>query len=346
MRFGLFALAEHFGEDLTQSLLEQLELVELADMLGFESAWFGEHHFNNFSVIPDPAAMLAYAAARTKNIRLGTAGFLAPFYQPVRLAESIAVLDHLSRGRIDAGFAKGGFAPDTRHFVQNKEDLRDVMFESIEAIERILHVRQASYEGRFVHLENCTITPKPLQERVPFYLATFASEPTVRFAAKHGYGLLMSQGASVEECVGVRKLYRSIAGRDPHMVVMRVFYVADTTEQARRKALPAIDHFIKCMRAAQGEQQQPTFNAKAYEALLNERNAFFDGNKFFNNAVMGSVEACIEQFETLESLLPNAVFALKPAATNHQDNMTMMRIFANEIQPHLQLTCKEEACGV
>ena len=99
--------------------MEQLRLVEMADQLGFDEAWFGEHHFNGFSVIPDPATMIAYAAARTNKIRLGTAGFLAPFYHPIRLAESIAVLDNLSQGRINVGVAKGGFAPDTKHFVRS-----------------------------------------------------------------------------------------------------------------------------------------------------------------------------------------------------------------------------------
>jgi alkanesulfonate monooxygenase SsuD/methylene tetrahydromethanopterin reductase-like flavin-dependent oxidoreductase (luciferase family) len=334
-QFGLFCLSEHFGTSVSQSLHEQLELVALADELGFESAWFGEHHFNGFSVIPDPLSMIAYAAARTLNIRLGAAGFLAPFYHPVRLAESIAVLDQLSGGRIDAGFAKGGFAPDTRHFVKNKEDLRDVMFESVETVERLLHVKHANCEGRFVNVNACSLTPEPLQEKVPFYLATFASEPTVRFAAKHGYGLLMSQGASIEECVGVRNLYREIAGVDPKMVVMRVFYVAETLKQAQREAIPAIDHFVKCMRSAQSEQTQPTFDAAAYDTLLNERNAFFDGQKFFDNGVIGSVPECIEDFNRIFQKLPNIQIALKPASTYHATNVAMLRQFAQQIQPHI-----------
>ncbi|MBN2895501.1 MAG: LLM class flavin-dependent oxidoreductase [Campylobacterales bacterium] len=333
--FGLFCLSEHFGGDIAQSLLEQLELVALADELGFEGAWFGEHHFNSFSVIPDPVSMMAYAAARTQNIRLGTAGFLASFYHPVRLAESIAVLDNLSGGRIDAGFAKGGFAPDTRHFVCNKEELRSVMFESVEAIDRLLHVRGNDYQGCFVQINQCMLTPPPLQREVPFYIATFASEETIHFAATHGYGLLMSQGASIEECAQAKKFYRMIAGHDPKMVVMRVFYVADTTQEAQYAALPAIDHFVKCMRAAQAEQKQPTFDVQAYEALLRERNAFFDGQKFFDNAIMGSEARCIEQIEQIYKALGDVQIALKPASTDHTTNMAMLRRFATQIYPKL-----------
>jgi alkanesulfonate monooxygenase SsuD/methylene tetrahydromethanopterin reductase-like flavin-dependent oxidoreductase (luciferase family) len=335
MQFGLFCLAEHFGGDTAQSLRDQLRLVEAADRLGFDEAWFGEHHFNGFSVIPDPALMLAYAAARTEKIRLGTAGFLAPFYHPVRLAESIAVLDNLSGGRIDAGFAKGGFAPDTRHFLRRREELRALMCETVEAVDLLLHGKAVDYDGEYVCIRNSSVTPRPLQKQLPFYVATFSSEETIHFAATHGYGLMMSQGASLRECVEAQRFYRMVAGHDPEMIVMRVFYVADTDAEAQRAALPAVDHFVKCMRAAQREQHQPGFDPENYEALLNERTAFFDGQKFFENAILGTPEACISQINALAEALPRMHLALKPAAIPVDDNIAMLARFNTQIKPHL-----------
>jgi alkanesulfonate monooxygenase SsuD/methylene tetrahydromethanopterin reductase-like flavin-dependent oxidoreductase (luciferase family) len=335
MRFGLFCLAEHYGGDTAQSQLDQLKLVEAADRLGLDEAWFGEHHFNGFSIIPDPALMLAYAAARTRRIRLGTAGFLAPFYHPVRLAESIAVLDNLSGGRIDAGFAKGGFAPDTRHFLRRKEELRTVMFETVEAVDLLLHDETVCYEGDFVRIRNSSITPKPRQKQLPFYIATFASEETIAYAAARGYGLMMSQGASLRDCVAAQTLYRRIAGHDPQMVVLRVFYVADTDDEARRAALPAVDHFVKCMRAAQREQPQPGFDTENYEALLRERSAFFDGQAFIDNAILGSPTTCIAQINTLAKALTHLHLALKPAGRHVDTNIAMLARFRTQIQPHI-----------
>lgn len=346
MRFGLFCLTEHYGNDTAQSLHDQLKLVETADRLGFDEAWFGEHHFNAFSVLPDPSVMLAYAAARTRNIRLGTAGFLAPFHHPVRLAESIAVLDNLSGGRIDAGFAKGGFAPDTRHFLRSKEELRTVMFETVEAVDLLLHRDRVDYDGRYVQIHNGGITPRPLQKPVPFYVATFASEETIHYAASHGYGLMMSQGASLDACIEAQNFYRSIAGHDPQMVVMRVFGVADSDAEAQRAALPAIDHFVKCMRAAQAEQPQPGFDAENYEALLRERTAFFDGKPFFDNAILGTPERCIEQINTLSGALTHVHLALKPAAVHVEENIAMLERFHHEIQPYITKgdLCQETLC--
>jgi len=335
MKTGLFCLAEHYGGDTAQSLNDQLRLVAAADRLGFDEAWFGEHHFNGFSVLPDPAVMLAYAAARTTDIRLGTAGFLAPFHHPVRLAETIAVLDNLSRGRIDAGFAKGGFAPDTRHFLRDPASLRSVMFETVEAVDLLLHGKSVDYEGEHVRIRHSVLTPKPLQPAVPFYIATFASEESIHFAATHGYGLLMSQGASLRDCVEAQNFYRLVAGHDPEMVVMRVFYVADSDEAAARGALPSVDHFVKCMRAAQRELPQPGFDAESYDALLRERNAFFDGRPFFENAILGTPDSCIARINTLAKELTHARIALKPAAVRVEENIAMLERFATQIRPYL-----------
>lgn len=335
MNIGLFCLAEHYGGTTMQSLHDQLKLVETADALGFDEAWFGEHHFNAFSVIPDPAVMLAYAAARTQRIRLGTAGFLAPFYHPVRLAESIAVLDNLSNGRIDAGFAKGGFAPDIRHFLHNKEEQRARLFETVEAVDRLLHEDAVDFGGEYVGISSASVVPRTLQPRVPFYVATFASEETIRFAAERGYGLMMSQGASLADCMRAQSLYRSIAGHDPRMVVLRVFCVADSDETAHQTALPAVDHFVKCMRAAQREQPRPDFDEAAYEALLKERTAFFDGHTFLENAIMGSPESCIAQIDALSEAIPLLHLALKPAGRHLEADAAMLERFAAQIRPYL-----------
>jgi alkanesulfonate monooxygenase SsuD/methylene tetrahydromethanopterin reductase-like flavin-dependent oxidoreductase (luciferase family) len=315
--------------------MEQLRLVELADQLGFDEAWFGEHHFNGFSVIPDPCAMIAFAAARTGCIRLGTAGFLAPFYHPVRLAESIAVLDNLSGGRINAGFAKGGFAPDTKHFSRDPDNLRNAMFEITEAVDELLHVQNPSYSGAFASFENANLQPKPLQKRIPFFVATFANPDTIRFAARHGYGLLMSQGASLDECLEAQKLYRSIAGINPDIVLMRVFCVADTNGDAYRIARPSIDHFVKSMRAASSEIPPPKWNREKYDAILSERETFFDGQKFFDNAIIGTYRECLKTIKTIQKELPDIHLVIKPSSANASQNRAMLNIFNTHIRPHL-----------
>ncbi len=335
MKIGIFCLAEHFDGNVHESIMEQLRLVELADQLGFDEAWFGEHHFNGFSVIPDPATMIAYAAAKTNNIRLGTAGFLAPFYHPVRLAESISVLDNLSNGRINAGFAKGGFAPDTKHFKRDPDNLRNAMFETTEAVDGLLHSQKSSYDGEFVSFENVTLHPKTLQKRIPFFVATFANPDTIRFAAHHGYGLLMSQGASIQECIEAQNLYCSIARVNPEIVLMRVFCIADTYDDAYRIARPSIDHFVKSMRAASSEVPPPKWDRENYDAILNEREAFFDGQKFFDNAILGSPSECLKTILNIQKELLDIHLVLKPSSNDAGQNRSMLQDFNTKIRPYL-----------
>lgn len=335
MKIGLFCLTEHFGGSVQESIMEQLRLVELADELGFDEAWFGEHHFNGFSVIPDPALMIGFATARTKSIRLGTAGFLAPFYHPVRLAESISVLDNISDGRINAGFAKGGFAPDTKHFSRDPDNLRNAMFEITEAVDELLHTNNPMYSGAFASFNNINLQPKPLQKRIPFFVATFANPDTIRFAARHGYGLLMSQGASINECIEAQKLYRSIAEVDPEIVLMRVFCIADTYDEAYTIARPSVDHFVKSMRAASAQIPQPTYDQDKYDAILAEREAFFDGEKFFDNAILGTTEQCIATIKTIQKELTNVHLVLKPSSADSGQNRLMLCEFNVKIRPHI-----------
>jgi len=335
MKIGLFCLTEHFEGTAHESIMEQLRLVMLADKLGFDEAWFGEHHFNGFSVIPDPSIMIAYASVKTDYIRLGTAGFLAPFYHPVRLAESISMLDHLSNGRINAGFAKGGFAPDTKHFNRDPDDLRNAMFEIAEAVDGLLNSQNNSFNGKYASFKNVNLHPKPLQGHIPFYVATFSNPDTIHFAAQRGYGLLMSQGASIEECKEAQKLYRSIAGFDPQIVLMRIFCVAKNYKDAYDIARPSIDHFVKSMRAASSEIPPPKWNREKYDAILNEREAFFDGQKFFDNAIIGTISQCTEAIQTIKRELSNIHLALKPSSNDFEQNYDMLVEFNTRIRPHI-----------
>ncbi len=335
MKVGLFCLVENFDTTVYDSIIEQLRLVVYAEQLGFDEVWFGEHHFNGFSVIPDPSLMMAYAAAKTDRIKLGTAGFLAPLYEPIKLAESISVLDNLSSGRINAGFAKGGFASDSKHFLKDADDLREMMFESVDAVDTLLNRRELSYSGRFTSFDNLNIHPKPLQEKIPFYVATFSNPATISYAAKNGYGLLISQGASIEECKQMQEFYKEIAGTYPQMVLLRVFCVADSKEEAVNRAKPVIDHFVKSMKAVSSQTIQPKWDEQNYKKLLQQRYEFFNGENFFNNAILGTIQDCIQTIVEIKKEVRNVHLILKPSSSDFGINRLMLNIFNTEIRPNI-----------
>jgi alkanesulfonate monooxygenase SsuD/methylene tetrahydromethanopterin reductase-like flavin-dependent oxidoreductase (luciferase family) len=334
VKIGLFSLFERFVGGADKAISEQLELIRYADELGFDEAWVGEHHFNDFSVCPSPSLLLSYLAATTKHIRLGAAGYLAPFYDAVRLAEEVATLDNLSNGRINLGFAKGAFAPDSKHFKVAPENMRQAMFEVVQAVDALLK-DVASYKGEYVSFYCADIEPKPVQKSIPTYIATFGSEESIVFAAKNGYSLMGSQGLGLDECLQMSEIYEKTCGKKPKIVLMRTFCVADTVEEAVEIARPSIDHFVRSMQAASSYKKSPVFDEARYAELIKERYEFFNGAKFFDAGIIGDVEACKKQIEHIKMRCPEALIALKPVATTLEQNKQMLRIFNEKIRPFI-----------
>ena len=334
MKVGVFGLFERFAGSSEQSIKEQMELIRIADELGFDEAWIGEHHFNDFSICPSPSLLLSYLAATTKNIRLGAAGYLAPFYDAVRLAEEVATLDNLSGGRINLGFAKGAFAPDSKHFKVAPEDMRRAMFETIEGVDALLK-DVASRKGDFVSFFCADIEPKPIQKEIPIYIATFGSEESIVFAARHGYKLLGSQGLSVDECIKISRLYESVAKKAPEITIMRTFCVAETNEEAVKIAKPSLDHFVKSMRSASSYKKSPIFSEERYRKLIDERYEFFDGGKFFDAGIIGDANQCLRQISLIKQNCPRVSIALKPVGTEFKQNKRMLEIFNEKIRPFI-----------
>lgn len=322
MKVGIFLLHENFNATAYVATHNEIELAMYAEELGFDEVWFAEHHFNSFSVIPNPSLTMAYLSAKTTKIRIGSAAFLAPFYHPVRLAEEIATLDVLSFGRINAGFAKGGFALDMEHFDKSAQELRESTYKNVLKIDETLH-------------DYSRIEPKPLQKKIPFYIATFSTKESIEFAAKHGYGLMFSQGATLEECHEASNYYHTLAGFYPEAVVMRIFSVAPTNKEAREIALPATDYFIKCMQAVKAKRKQPTYFQENYQELLRQRYEFFDAKKFMNCGIIGTELECREQIRALKRAIPNLHLTLKVASSDIEKSKEMLHTFNEDIKPHI-----------
>lgn len=322
MKLGVFLLTENFHANPHATILNDVELVCYAEELGFDEVWFGEHHFNSFSVIPNPSLMMTYVAAKTTRIRIGSAAFLAPFYHPIRLAEEIATLDNLSNGRINAGFAKGGFTLDMEYFSKSAQELRSELFSNVDKIAVTLE-------------ENKNLYPKPLQKKVPFYIATFSTQETIAFAAMNGYGLMFSQGATLNECQRACSMYKKMAGFEPEVILMRVFHVAKTHKDAYKSAVVATDHFVKSMRSLNAHVMQPTFNKANYETLLAQRYEFFDAKKFMEASIVGTVKESIEKILEIKRRIQNLHLVLKPASTDAMITRSMLKIFSQQIKPNI-----------
>src|SRR5215475_13689842 len=140
-----------------------LERIEIMDRTGYDAVWLAEHHFSDFSVCPSVHMMGTLAAARTKRLRVGTAVSLAPFYHPLRLAEEVALLDHLSEGRVNWGAGRGFSSGEFAAFGVPVEESASRFRETVEVVLNAWTNDKVRHRGQHYAFEDVEVLPKPLQ---------------------------------------------------------------------------------------------------------------------------------------------------------------------------------------
>src|SRR6266852_2577931 len=242
MQFGLFGGARTkrgAGFEDSQGYQSFIDYVVEADRLGFRQLFMVEHHFTGQGQVSASMTLLAYLAAKTQKIRLGTAVVVLPWHNPVLVAEQAATLDLLSGGRFDFGVGKGYRHNEFAGFCMSPEEAQARFEESIEVMTRAWTSRERfSHRGRFWQFEAIVVEPPPAQQPHPPLWVAAASAPSIRRAAESGFNLILDQYASPEQ-IGERiALYRSAReasghGFDPMQVaVARQLHVARDRAEA------------------------------------------------------------------------------------------------------------------
>jgi limonene 1,2-monooxygenase len=135
LNFGVFITPFHpVGQSPTHALQYDMDRVEALDRLGFDEAWFGEHHSGGYELIACPEVFIAAAAERTRHIRLGTGVVSLPYHHPLMVADRWVLLDHLTRGRVMFGTGPGALPSDAYMMGIDPVRQRPMMQESLEAI--------------------------------------------------------------------------------------------------------------------------------------------------------------------------------------------------------------------
>ena len=172
MQFGWLTLQlSPSPEEDARRIEQQIEQVCFAETLGFSDVWLTEHYFTGESVYSDSLMFAAALAMRTSRIRLGFAVVQMPFHHPVRLAVQMALLDNLSRGRIDVGIGRGTVYNEYE-FVGHgltSADARERMDEAVAVIERAWSGQPFRFDGRFHQVDVPALRPRPVQSRPPLW---------------------------------------------------------------------------------------------------------------------------------------------------------------------------------
>jgi probable F420-dependent oxidoreductase len=201
----------------TQEYRETLELVRLAESVGFDSAWVSEHHGSSDGYLPSLLTMLAAFAAVTERIELGTGVVLAPLHDPLRLAEDAAVVDLLSGGRLILGLGLGWREEEFRMFGVSMRDRAARTLEAIEIMRRAWTGRRFTFEGRSFRYEDVKVTPAPERRGGPRIFIGGYDERAVRRAGRvaDGYITGVSEPDELRSSLGALEEGARSVGRDP-----------------------------------------------------------------------------------------------------------------------------------
>lgn len=164
-----------------------LEIAEWADGLGCVNITVSEHHGSPDGYLPSPVPMLAAMAARTTNVRFMIAALIAPFHDPLRLAEDTIVLDHLSKGRVDLVIAGGYVREEFEMFGVPMQERGERVTEMVTTLKAAYSGKPFEYRGRTVQ-----VTPEPLRVGGPSIILGGSSAPAARRAARIADGFLPS----------------------------------------------------------------------------------------------------------------------------------------------------------
>ena len=215
MRFGLltdFRNPPQSGRASAEVYADIIDHMVWAESLGFEDAYFLEHHFTGDGYIPSPLIAATAVAARTRKMSVSTNIAILPLYDPVRLAEDGAVLDVISNGRLDLGVGLGYRPEEYAGYGIDLKTRASRANEALEIIRRLWQGEKVTFHGKHFHIDGAQVTPRPVQQpNPPLWVGGFGPA-AVRRAAKYGDGYI---GPANKRMVDMYREELRKVGKDP-----------------------------------------------------------------------------------------------------------------------------------
>jgi alkanesulfonate monooxygenase SsuD/methylene tetrahydromethanopterin reductase-like flavin-dependent oxidoreductase (luciferase family) len=229
MQFGLnfFPCLSPAQKPAEQYFREAMHLIGLADELGYTHIRQVEHYFDPYGgYSPNPVVFLAAAAQRTAHARLVTGAVLPAFNNPLKLAGELGMLDGLSGGRVDAGFARAFLPHEFQHFGISLDESRRRFDEGVAQVKLLLAEENVSSEGEFHQFRNVTSYPRPTQKpHPPIWVAATATPQTFEETGRAGYSIMTIplEPKRMRELIGIYRDARARAGHPGRGTVMSNF---------------------------------------------------------------------------------------------------------------------------
>jgi alkanesulfonate monooxygenase SsuD/methylene tetrahydromethanopterin reductase-like flavin-dependent oxidoreductase (luciferase family) len=356
MEFGIFIqtyvpaferdkdpLAEH------KALMRDLELVQAADKAGFKYVWVTEHHFlDEYSHLSANDAVLGYLAHATERIHLGS-GIFNPLPQvnhPAKVAERVAMLDHLSDGRHEFGTGRGAGSHEILGFLyhdgitdtsQTKEIWEDVIGEFAKMWTQDEY---EGYEGKYWSLPPRKILPKPLHQPHPPMWYAAGNTTSYAMAARRGLGVLGFSVGGFDELGPVVEAYKSEIGNaepvgayvNDNIMVTTGAFVGETEEEARAQMFGGSFTYLQSNVYRYHDTFPHPPEIPYWPELIPDPTEDMIPFLTAGGLICGTPDHAIEQCRRWESLgADQLVFGL--GSSKHEDSLRMIELMGKHVIP-------------
>jgi alkanesulfonate monooxygenase SsuD/methylene tetrahydromethanopterin reductase-like flavin-dependent oxidoreductase (luciferase family) len=331
---------------------EALALAAEADRLGFAHIRIVEHHFHYYGgYSPNPLLFLAAAAQRTSRARLVTGAVLPVFNHPLKLAGEIGMLDAISGGRLDVGFARAFLPHEFRRFGRSPDESVARFREGIEQVELLLTRENVTHRGRFHTILDTTSLPRPTQKPRPkFYIATQSTADSFAFAGRMGHSVMAIPltGAAMLPLLRTYRDAWKAAGHPGEGEVMLAFHMFcdEDPERARQLASPLLDAYLRSLVEAAGDwldgRTSPDY--PGYDTMIAKLREATAADQIVNGAawvgspdqIAAMVERSQEQFGGYEHASLQVNFNMMPLDAA----LASLRLFAERVMPRFATTLR------
>jgi alkanesulfonate monooxygenase SsuD/methylene tetrahydromethanopterin reductase-like flavin-dependent oxidoreductase (luciferase family) len=352
MKVGILGIFQNYRGRVSDAehVQAELRLAELAEPCGFDSYWPPEHHFTDYSACPDNVQVLSWLAGRTRKIGLGTGAVIVPWNDPLRVAEKIALLDHLSGGRVILGLGRGLSRLEYHHFGIDMATSRDRFDEASRMILDALETGFIEGHGPYYPQVRTPIRPRPLRGfRDRFYCVGLSPE-SVEQAARLGATLMTFTQQPWEmyaagPLAAYREAWRRFHGSEPPFPLTGDLMFCDASaERAEAMAREYMANYFLSIVEHYELMSEHFKGTKGYALYANAADAFravgleTAMNTYLGIQTWGTPKQILERFESRKKLLGGfeTVLIARYGGMSLEDAEGSIRLFAKEVLPEVQ----------
>jgi alkanesulfonate monooxygenase SsuD/methylene tetrahydromethanopterin reductase-like flavin-dependent oxidoreductase (luciferase family) len=237
MKFGVFDHMDDAGVPLGEQFEARLRLIEAYDRAGFHAYHLAEHHATPLGMAPAPSVFLAAVAQRTRRLRFGPLVYTLALHHPLRLAEEICMLDHLSGGRLEVGIGRGISAFELGYFGVDAAQAHGIYREALDVVLQALHGPSVTFAGAHFRFTDVPIEMAPVQRPHPPLWYGVSRPDGLEWPVAHGVNIVTNTPA--ERARPITERYRALwraAGKPdaalPLLGMNRHIVIADSDEAA------------------------------------------------------------------------------------------------------------------